>query len=110
MTPLQRAAHHRAEARKALAEQQAVTGAKRVRSNTEIAGTVRRFARTLGERVANGDPEDLRLLVALRADLDAAITAGTEGLLDQGRSFTEIASALGISRQAARQRYVRHTA
>lgn len=115
MTPLQRAAHHRAEARKALAEQQQVTGAKRVRSNVEIAGTARRFVRTLGERAANGDPEDLALLLKLQADLDAAITAGTEGLLAQGHSFTTIADGLGnagitVSRQAVRQRYMRHAA
>jgi DNA-directed RNA polymerase specialized sigma24 family protein len=110
MTPLQRAAHHRAEARKALAEQQQVTGTKRYRSNNEIAGTVRRFARTLGQRVADGDPEDLQLLMSLRNDLDEAITAAMQGQLEQGRSLQDIGTALGVSRNAVSQRLKRRAA
>ena len=110
MTPLQLAKAHRTEARKVEAEIAETTGRKRVRAEDEAAKAAARFMRAQGRKAAAGDPDDLLPLIALRAQLEAAITAGTEGLLEQGRSFTEIGDALGISRQAARQRFKRHTA
>jgi len=110
MTPLQTAKALRAEARKHEQALAAETGRKRVRPEDEAAKAAGRFMRAQSRKAAAGDPEDLLPLMALRAELDAAITAATEGLLDQGRSFTEIGDALGISRQAARQRFKRHTA
>jgi hypothetical protein len=69
-----------------------------------------RMIRSHTKRVAAGNLTDLADLVALRAELDAAITAGAQGLHaerdgQQGHSWTEIAGVLGISRQAARQRF-----
>lgn len=61
-------------------------------------------------RVATGNAEDLADLVQLRAELDAAITEGARALHagtedHPGLSWTEIAAVLGVSRQAARQRF-----
>ena len=67
-----------------------------------------RMIRAHSKRVAVGSPEDLRDLVdlvALRAQLDEAINDGAQALHDTGVSWTEIAAALGVSRQAARQRF-----
>jgi len=69
-----------------------------------------RMIRAHRRRVAAGSAEDLRDLVALRAELDDAIAEGARALHAghdgaPGLSWTEIAAALGISRQAARQRF-----
>lgn len=73
--------------------------------NTEFAAFARRIIRAHGRRVATGDVEALRDLVALSADLDQAITAAVVGLRTYGYSWAEIGSRLGISRQAAQQRW-----
>jgi hypothetical protein len=69
-----------------------------------------RMIRAHRKRVAAGSAEDLADLVALRAELDAAITDGARALhagdgVTPGLSWTEIAQVLGVSRQAARQRF-----
>lgn len=71
---------------------------------------MRRMIKAHTRRVAVGSAEDLADLVKLRAELDAAIDdaaralhAGTDDT--PGLSWTEIAAALGVSRQAARQRF-----
>lgn len=73
--------------------------------NTEFAAFARRIIRAHGRRVATGDVEALRDLVALSADLDQAITDAVVGLRAFGYSWAEIGSRLGISRQAAQQRW-----
>lgn len=69
-----------------------------------------RMIRAHRKRVATGDAEDLRDLVRLRDELDAAINDSAKALHDgtddaPGLSWTEIATVLGVSRQAARQRF-----
>ena len=69
-----------------------------------------RMIRAHRRRVSRGDVEDLADLVALRAELDEAIAEAARALHagtgdHPGRSWTEIALVLGVSRQAARQRY-----
>ena len=64
-----------------------------------------RMIRAHRKRVAAGSAEDLADLVALRAELDDAITDAAQALHDTGVSWTEIARVLGVSRQAARQRF-----
>jgi hypothetical protein len=44
-------------------------------------------------------------MVSLATDLDAAIQDAVIGLREFGYSWTEIGDRLGISRQAARQRW-----
>lgn len=66
---------------------------------------VRRILRAYGRRMAEADPEDLVELLAMRDEVDAAIAAAARGLHASGRSWTEIGAAVGMSRQAARQRW-----
>ena len=69
-----------------------------------------RMVRAAGRRVADGDPKDLALLLQVQAELDAAIAAGVRGMRESSdRSWSEIARALGVTKQAAAQRWgVRH--
>ena len=59
--------------------------------------------------MADGDVEDLPYLLTLAAELETAIQAAVDGLRDTdhgpGFSWGEIASRLGVSRQAAQQRW-----
>ncbi|WP_435055918.1 hypothetical protein [Micromonospora aurantiaca (nom. illeg.)] len=73
--------------------------------NDQFAAFARRIIRAHGRRVATGDVEALRDLVALSADLDRAITDAVVGLRRFGYSWAEIGQRLGISRQAAQQRW-----
>ena len=74
--------------------------------NDSYAGFMRRAVRAFGRRAAE-DTDALAMLVQLRAELDAEIEAAARLCHDgpAGFSWTEIGSALGISRQAARQRF-----
>ncbi|MEO3820988.1 hypothetical protein [Plantactinospora sp. B24E8] len=73
--------------------------------NDEFAAFTRRIIRAHGRRVATGDVEALRDLVALSAELDQAIGNAVLGLRAFGYSWAEIGARLGISRQAAQQRW-----
>jgi ATP-dependent Clp protease ATP-binding subunit ClpA len=53
-----------------------------------------------------GDADEaLRALAELRAEVDACMRAHVERALCTGRSFSDVARALGISRQAAHRRF-----
>ncbi|MEU4383133.1 MULTISPECIES: hypothetical protein [Actinomycetes] len=78
---------------------------REVVENDEFAAFTRRIIRAHGRRVATGDVEALRDLVALSANLDQAITDAVIGLRAFGYSWAEIGQRLGISRQAAQQRW-----
>lgn len=73
--------------------------------HSEFAGFARRVLRAMGRRLATSSPEDLADLLALRAEVDAAVDTAVIGLRESGFSWTEIGAALGITRQAARQRW-----
>ena len=73
--------------------------------NDQFAAFAKRIIRAHGRRVADGDVEALRDLVALSAELDRAITDAVVGLRQFGYSWAEIGQRLGISRQAAQQRW-----
>ena len=73
--------------------------------NDEYAAFTRRVIRAYSRRVAAGDIEALASMVTLAADVEQAIQAAVIGLRAFGYSWTEIATRLGISRQAARQRW-----
>ncbi|MEU1843838.1 hypothetical protein [Micromonospora sediminicola] len=73
--------------------------------NDAFAAFARRIIRAHGRRVADGDVEALRDLVALSSAIDQAITDAVVGLRAFGYSWTEIGQRLGISRQAAQQRW-----
>ncbi|MBQ1044133.1 hypothetical protein AB0N38_27810 [Micromonospora aurantiaca] len=73
--------------------------------NDEFAAFARRIIRAHGRRVAAGDVEALRDLVALSTNIDEAIGEAVVGLRAFGYSWSEIGTRLGISKQAAQQRW-----
>lgn len=73
--------------------------------NDEFGAFARRVVRAYGRRVARGDVEALRDLLALSQEIELATTNAVEGLREFGYSWGEIAARLDISRQAAHQRW-----
>ena len=73
--------------------------------NDAYAAFTRRVIRAYARRVATGDVEALTDLVGLAQQLDTAILQAVSGLRACGYSWTEIATRLGITRQAAHQRW-----
>ena len=66
---------------------------------------VARVITAAGKRVATGDVDALPDLARLAADLDAALITAVTGLREFGYSWEQIASRLGVTRQAAQQRW-----
>ncbi len=81
--------------------------AARVRENDEYAAFARRVLRAYARRVATGDVEALTLMTDLADEIDAAIGQAVTGLREFGYSWAEIGSRLGVTRQAAQQRWGR---
>src|SRR5262245_40260419 len=73
--------------------------------NRDFAAFTRRIIRAHARRVAAGDVEALADLTALSVAVDQAITEAVIGLKTFGYSWTEIGDRLGISKQAAQQRW-----
>jgi hypothetical protein len=73
--------------------------------NDAYAAFTRRVISAYARRVATGDVEALTDLVGLATQLDTAILQAVIGLRGCGYSWTEIATRLGITRQAAHQRW-----
>jgi hypothetical protein len=71
----------------------------------ELGATSRRFARALAARAAEGDTEGLEQLVEVRAAVDDAIASAARSLHGFGYSWTDLGVVLGVTRQAARQRF-----
>ncbi len=78
---------------------------RRVVENDEYAAFARRIMRAHARRIATGDVEALADLVALSGELDQAIHTAVTGLRAFGYSWAEIATRIGITRQAAQQRW-----
>ena len=79
--------------------------AVRVRENDEYAAFARRVLRAYARRVADGDVEALTLMTDLADEIDTAISQAVQGLRAFGYSWAEIGTRLGITRQAAQQRW-----
>jgi hypothetical protein len=75
--------------------------------NDDFARFAVRVIRAHGRRIGEGDVEGLADLLALAQELDAATQVAVDGLRERGYSWSEIASRLGTSRQAAQQRWGR---
>jgi ribosomal protein S20 len=73
--------------------------------NDEYASFVRGVMRTHARRVAAGDVDALADMTSLAAELDEAITQAVTGLQEARYSWAEIALRLGVTRQAAQQRW-----
>jgi hypothetical protein len=83
---------------------------KRVRrlvENDDYAAFARRILRAYARRVADGDVEALIAMTSLAAEVDIAIGQAVTGLRQFGYSWADIGSRLGITRQAAQQRWGR---
>ena len=82
---------------------------KRLRSvveNDTYAAFTRRVLASYGRRIGHaGDVDALADLVALGDHIEAATQDAVSGLRGHGYSWAEIAIRLGISRQAAQQRW-----
>jgi hypothetical protein len=79
----------------------------RYSSNADFAAMVRRMLRAMARRAAVADPEDLAMLIEMRADLDTAIADAVAGLRASGFTWESISEATGTTRQAACQRWGR---
>ena len=73
--------------------------------NDEYAAFARRVLRAYARRVADGDVEALIVMTGLAAEIDTAIGQAVTGLRAFGCSWAEIGARLGITRQAAQQRW-----
>jgi DNA-directed RNA polymerase specialized sigma24 family protein len=73
--------------------------------NDEFAAFARRIISAHARRVAAGDVEALRDLVALSETLDQALADAVLGLRSFGYSWADIAHRLGVTRLAAQQRW-----
>ena len=78
---------------------------RRVVENDEYAAFLRRAVAALGRRIAAGDIEALTDLADLAGNLDRALIDAVTGLREFGYSWADIAGRLGITRQAAHQRW-----
>ena len=81
--------------------------ARRLVENDDYAAFTRRILRAYARRVADGDVETLILMTSLADEIDTAIGQAVTGLRASGYSWAEIGSRLGVSRQAAQQRWGR---
>jgi hypothetical protein len=79
--------------------------ARRLVENDDYAAFTRRILRAYARRVADGDAEALIAMTGLAAEIDSAIGQAVTGLRGFGYSWAEIGSRLGITRQAAQQRW-----
>lgn len=73
--------------------------------HSEFMAFARRILRALSARVGDADPEDLAELVAMRAAVDEAIDNAARAVHANGASWAQIGAALGVSKQAAQQRW-----
>lgn len=81
---------------------------QRFRERKSVDHTIRHGLASMLRSVARRpdfDVPDLASLAALSDELNAAIVTAARALHDAGHSWTQIAEPLGISRQAARQRF-----
>jgi ribosomal protein S20 len=78
---------------------------RRLVENDQYAAFVRRVLRACARRIADGDVEALTRMTDLASEIDTAIGQAVIGLRGSGYSWAEIGSRLGITRQAAQQRW-----
>ena len=77
----------------------------RVVENDEYAGFLRRVTRAFGRRIAAGDIDALADAAILSRQLDITIKTAITGLRQRGYSWADIGLQLGVTRQAAQQRW-----
>lgn len=72
---------------------------------SDYVGMLRRCLKALGRRAAEGDLDALAAFAELDALIPEEMTTAARHAHALGFSWTEIGTALGVSRQAARQRF-----
>ncbi len=79
---------------------------RRVVENDEYAAFLRRVIRAYSRRVAVGDIEALTDMASIADEIDTAMRDAITGLRSRhGYSWADIAARLGVTRQAAQQRF-----
>lgn len=78
---------------------------RRERSFQDVLGAAERFLHALAIRAGGADEFELGELVGLRDQLEDAIVMTIAMQLEQGKSWTSIGDALGMTKQAAHKRY-----
>ncbi len=78
---------------------------RRVTENDQYAAFARRVMRAWARRVAAGDIDAIADMAAAAGELDDAMRQAVTGLRGKGYSWAEIAARLGVTRQAAQQRW-----
>jgi hypothetical protein len=79
--------------------------ARRLVQNDDYAAFARRILRAYARRVADGDVDALIAMTGLAAEINTAIGQAVTGLRHFGYSWADIGARLGITRQAAQQRW-----
>jgi hypothetical protein len=77
----------------------------RVIENDQYAAFVRRLIAAYSRRVAAGDIDAITAMTSIAAELDDATAEAMTGLRAAGFSWADIAARLGVTRQAAQQRW-----
>ena len=98
---------HTDEARPRLGVNERLTPRRRgrVTENDEYAAFARRVICAWARRVAAGDIDAISDMAAAAHELDDAMRRAVAGLRAKGYSWAEIAARLGVTRQAAQQRW-----
>jgi hypothetical protein len=78
---------------------------RRLVENDDYATFLRRVIRAFGRRIGAGDIDALADAAFLSAQLDTTIKNAVTGLRNRGYSWADIGRQLGVTRQAAQQRY-----
>jgi hypothetical protein len=78
---------------------------RRLVENDEYAAFLHRVIRAYSRRVAAGDIEAITAMAATARHIDTAIRDAITGLRANGYSWADIAQRLGVTRQAAQQRW-----
>ena len=73
--------------------------------NDSYAAFTRRILAAYARRIADGDIESLTHMTGLADDIDTAIRNAITGLRQLGYSWADIGTRLGVTRQAAQQRW-----
>jgi len=77
----------------------------RLVENDEYAAFLRRAITAYSRRVAAGDVDAITDMASVAAELDVAMRHAVTGLRNFGYSWAAIGARLGITRQAAQQRW-----
>jgi hypothetical protein len=85
-----------------------VKTARPVVENSEYAAFTRRILRAYARRISAGDIDALADMTILATEVDDAIYHAITGLRGSGYSWADIGARLGVTRQAAQQRWGCH--